>query len=32
MLLDGIIKQRGDIPPDTLVRVRGYLAEVKGRK
>lgn len=28
-LLDGMVKKRGAIPPGTLARVRGFLAEVK---
>ena len=30
VLLDGMIKKRGSIPPKVLARIRGLVAEVKG--
>lgn len=32
VLLDGLVKKRGDIPADTVARLRGLAAEVKAGK
>jgi hypothetical protein len=32
VLLDGLVKKRGDIPPDAVARLRGLGAEVKARE